>query len=90
MVCSQTLAQLEDDIRAAVFGNVGTLIAFQVGAEDADYLEKEFAPILQAEDLVHLPRYHIYLKLMVEGHTSHPFSAVTLGPPQREHDGIYS
>lgn len=80
--CSQTLGQMEEDIRGAVFGNVGTLIAFQVGAEDAEYLEKEFAPTFSKEDLINLARYQIYLKLMIEGRTSQPFSAVTLGPPE--------
>ena len=79
-ICSQLIGQLDEDIRAAVFGNVGTLIVFQVGAEDAEYLEKELAPIFTSEDLITLPRYHIYLKLMIDGKTSQPFSAVTLPP----------
>jgi type IV secretory pathway TraG/TraD family ATPase VirD4 len=83
-LCNQLLAQLDEGMRAAIFGNVGTLIAFQVGAEDAEYLVKEFTPVFTEEDLVSLPRYHIYVKLMVDGTTSQPFSAVTL-PPQ-EHN----
>lgn len=83
-ICSQTLGQMEEDIRGAVFGNVGTLITFQVGAEDAEYLEKEFAPTFSVEDLINLARHQIYLKLMVDGRASQPFSAVTLPPPQFE------
>lgn len=51
---------MEEDIRGAVFGNVGTLITFQVGAEDAGYLEKEFASTFSREDLINLARHQIY------------------------------
>lgn len=81
-LATQLLAQMEEDMRAAVFGNVGTLIAFQVGAEDAEYLKREFVPVFTAEDLIRLPAHHIYLKLRIEGQTSLPFSGVTLGPPR--------
>ncbi len=67
-------------VRDAVFGNVGTMIIFRVGADDADFLEKEFEPEFMAQDLVNLPNYHIYLKLMIDGITSRPFSATTLPP----------
>jgi len=68
------------DVRDAIFGNVGTLVSFRVGAEDAEYLEKEFIPEFTAEDLVNLAKYNIYLKLMVEGVAGRPFSAETLSP----------
>ncbi len=68
-------------VRDAIFGNVGTIIAFRVGATDALFLEKEFSPEFSAQDLVNLENYHIYLKLMIDGVTSGAFSAVTL-PPQ--------
>jgi len=67
-------------VKDSVFGNVGTMISFRVGADDADFLEKEFGPEFTAQDLVNLPNYHIYLKLMIDGVTSRPFSAVTLPP----------
>ncbi|MCX6755103.1 MAG: type IV secretion system DNA-binding domain-containing protein [Candidatus Nomurabacteria bacterium] len=67
-------------VRDAVFGNVGTMIVFRVGAEDADFLEKEFEPEFMAQDIVSLPNYRIYLKLMIDGVTSRPFSAKTLPP----------
>ncbi len=67
-------------VRDAVFGNVGTMITFRVGAQDAEFLEQEFAPEITPEDLVALPNYNIYLKLMVDGFTSRPFSATTIPP----------
>jgi CxxC-x17-CxxC domain-containing protein len=77
----QYITQMEEEIRDAVFGNVGTLIVFRVGAEDAEFLEKEFTPQFTAEDLVNLPKYNVYLKLMIDGVAGHPFSAETLPPP---------
>ncbi|HAQ03158.1 hypothetical protein A2467_00005 [Candidatus Nomurabacteria bacterium RIFOXYC2_FULL_36_8] len=83
-VAHQYTAQLENKdgskVRDAVFGNVGTMIIFRVGADDADFLEKEFEPEFMAQDLVNLPNFHIYLKLMIDGITSRPFSASTLPP----------
>jgi len=63
----QYITQMEEEIRDAVFGNVGTLAVFRVGAEDAEYLEREFTPQFTAEDLVNLPKYNVYLKLMIDG-----------------------
>jgi len=84
IVAHQYTAQLENKdgskVRDAVFGNVGTMIIFRVGADDADFLEKEFEPEFTAQDLVNLPNYNIYLKLMIDGVTSRPFSATTLPP----------
>ncbi|MBZ9569814.1 type IV secretion system DNA-binding domain-containing protein [Patescibacteria group bacterium] len=76
----QYIAQMEESVRDAVFGNVGTTISFRVGAEDAEYLEKEFIPEFTAADLVNLPKYNIYLKLMIDGIAGRPFSAETLPP----------
>ena len=73
----QYIEQMHEKIRAAIFGNVGTLISFAVGATDAEYLAKEFYPIFTKEDIVNLPNHHIYLKLMIDGATSKPFSAET-------------
>ncbi len=81
----QYIGQLTTDnstkMRDAVFGNVGTLVVFRVGAEDAEFLEKEFLPEFTAENLVNLAKYNIYLKLMIDGISSHPFSCETLPPP---------
>ena len=76
----QYITQMEETVRDAVFGNVGTIVSFRVGAEDAEYLEKEFIPEIIAEDLVNLPKYLIYLKLMIDGVAGRPFSAETLLP----------
>ena len=79
-VAHQYMEQMEDEVRAAVFGNVGIMIAFRVGAFDAEVLEKEFAPQFTAEDLVNLGYTQIYLKLMIDGISSQPFSAATMEP----------
>jgi hypothetical protein len=81
-VAHQYIEQMSDEVRAAVFGNVGTMVTFRVGAYDAEVLEKEFTPEFTIEDLVNLGRFQIYLKLMIDGVTSAPFSASTL--PQIE------
>ena len=85
---NQYIGQLEEmtsggrstNVRDAVFGNVGTIVCFRVGAEDAEFLEKEFTPEFLATDLVNLGKYNVYLKLMVDGLASRPFSAETLPP----------
>ena len=59
------------------------MISFRVGAEDANYLAREFAPTFDEMDFVNLPNYHVYLKLMINGVTSQPFSAITLPLPEK-------
>jgi len=80
----QYIGQLITDgspkMRDAVFGNVGTLVSFRVGAEDAEFLEKEFSPEFMATDIVNLPKYNIYLKLLIDGVSGNAFSAQTLAP----------
>ncbi len=76
----QYITQMEEEVRDAVFGNVGTLISFRVGAEDAEWLEKEFTPEFLATDIVNLGKYNIYLKLMIDGLAGRPFSAQTMPP----------
>lgn len=80
IVAHQYVKQMTDVVRDAVFGNVGTMIAFRVGAEDGEALEKEFQPTFTVEDFVNLGRYQMYLKLMIDGVTSGAFSAINLGP----------
>ncbi len=77
-VAHQYLHQLEPDIRHAVLGNAGTMISFRVGAEDAPYLAREFQARFVEIDLMQLENHHIYLKLMIDGMPSLPFSAKTL------------
>jgi len=81
VLANQYIAQIEEDgVRDSIFGNAGTIISFRVGAMDAEFLEKEFAPVFSANDLVNLPKYNIYLKLMIDGIAGDAFSAVTLPP----------
>lgn len=77
-VAHQYIEQMSDEVRAAVFGNVGTMMTLRVGAYDAEVLEKEFSPQFVIEDLVSLGRFQCYLKLMIDGVTSAPFSASTM------------
>jgi hypothetical protein len=79
-IAHQYVEQMSEEVRAAVFGNVGTMITFRVGAYDAEVLEKEFAPQFTAEDLVNLGMFQMYLKLMIDGVGSTPFSASSLPP----------
>jgi hypothetical protein len=73
----QYMAQLDDKIKSAVLGNVGTVISFRVGTEDASQMAKEMYPEFDVEDFINLPNYKIYLKLMIDGKPSRPFSAFT-------------
>lgn len=76
----QYLLQLDPQVREAILGNVGTFISFRLGASDAEILEKEFYPAFSTKDLISLPNYHTYLKLMINGMISDPFSAKILSP----------
>ena len=80
VLAHQHLSQVEDGTRDAILGNAGTIIAFRIGLADALLLEREFHPELTAVDLISLPNYHIYLKLMIDGVVSRPFSATSLHP----------
>ncbi len=82
-VAHQYVEQMTDEVKAAVFGNVGTMIVFRVGATDAEIFEKEFAPYFILDDIVNLSAYQIYLRLMIDGVGSRPFSAKTLDPIKR-------
>jgi len=88
VLAHQYIAQLEEEVADAVFGNVGTMVTFRVGADDAEYLEKEFAPVFVAEDFVNLEKYNIYVKLMIDGIAGRPFSATTL-PALTKSEEIY-
>ncbi|MEM9336988.1 MAG: type IV secretion system DNA-binding domain-containing protein [Patescibacteria group bacterium] len=80
IIAHQYIEQMEEDVRNAVFGNVGTTVAFRVGPFDAEHLEKIFEPRFMANDLVNIGPYQIYLTLMIDGAGSQPFSAATLPP----------
>jgi hypothetical protein len=78
----QYIAQLPEDIKGAVFGNVGSIVSFRVGAEDAAFLEKQFEPTVKAGDLIKVENYHAYIKLLSNGEPKKPFSIKTM-PPSR-------
>lgn len=80
IMAHQYMEQLDETVLAAIIGNVGTLLTFRVGSTDAEILAKEFAPVFTETDLVNLPKFQIYLKLMIDGVASQPFSATTLSP----------
>ncbi|OGA05190.1 MAG: hypothetical protein A3I00_08760 [Betaproteobacteria bacterium RIFCSPLOWO2_02_FULL_64_12] len=80
VMANQYLEQLDERLQQALLGNVGTLIVFRVGVRDAKVLTDEFFPEFSVEDLASLPRYHIYLRLMIDGVVSWGFSAVALAP----------
>ncbi len=80
IMAHQYMEQLDETVLAAVIGNVGTMVTFRVGSTDAEILAKEFAPTFVETDLVNLTKFEIYLKLMIDGVASQPFSANTLAP----------
>jgi CxxC-x17-CxxC domain-containing protein len=88
VLAHQYITQLDERVQNAVFGNVGTLITFRVGASDAEFLEKEFSPVFYMTDLVNLAKYNIYLKLMIDGVATSPFSANTLPPIDTSDTGV--
>lgn len=88
VLAHQYITQMEEKVRDAVFGNVGTMLTFRVGADDAEFLEREFTPEFTVQDLVNLPKQHIFVKLAIDGVTSRPFSAETLPPVQRFGDSF--
>lgn len=79
-IAHQYLDQLDEKLRNAVFGNVGTIITFPVGPVNGESLEKQFSPEFSRRDLTEHNKYHIYVKLAIDGKTSKPFSAATLHP----------
>lgn len=84
-LANQYLGQLDEATSQAVFGNVGTLVSFQVGADDAELLATQFGGDLLPQDLLRLPRYQAYIRLLIDGSPSRPFSMRTL-PPCRSLD----
>ena len=85
-MANQYVAQMPEEVSNAVFGNVGSMITFRVGAADATYLSKYFEPVFEPLDLVNLDKQNIYVSMSIDGQTSLPFSAKTLYMPQPPHD----
>lgn len=87
ILANQYVNQIDERVRDAIFGNAGSIVSFRVGATDAEFLEKEFEPVFTANDIVNLPKFQIYLKLMIDGIAGDAFSATTLPPIKLEADG---
>ncbi len=79
-IAHQFIAQLDDKIKDAVFGNVGSICSFRVGADDAEYLKNQFEPVFTANDLMNIDNRNAYLKMLVNGRPAKPFSIETLPP----------
>ncbi len=86
IMTNQFIAQMPEPVASAVFGNIGTLISFRVGATDAGSLVKEYEPVFEANDMVNVDNYQIYVKMSIDGVTSPAFSAQTL-PPRTDTEG---
>lgn len=80
IMAHQYVKQLDEIVADAVFGNVGTMVTFRIGGPDAEMLVKEFTPVFTEEDIVNLPKFQVFLKLMIDGLASQPFSAITMPP----------
>ncbi|HEV8111577.1 MAG TPA: type IV secretion system DNA-binding domain-containing protein [Planctomycetota bacterium] len=80
ILAHQYVAQVETEVRDAILGNVGNMVVFRVGPPDARYLHQYFSPEFEDLDLMNLPNYNIYLRVMMQGQLSRPFSAETLPP----------
>lgn len=79
-----TIGQNDNSLRDAVFGNVGSMVSFQVGSDDAEPLSLQFEEMVSQNDILSLPKYHAYVRLMIDGISSKPFSVSTLAPPKVE------
>lgn len=85
-VANQYLAQMDEATQAAVFGNIGSLVCFQLGAQDAEIMAEQLGGDLTPQDLLRLPAYLAYIRLLIEGYPSKPFTLQTLPPRQRKND----
>jgi energy-coupling factor transporter ATP-binding protein EcfA2 len=85
-IAHQYIAQLPSDVRATAFGNVGSMIVFGVGGDDAGYLSKEFAPVFSPDDMVSLNLREMYIKMSIDGKITPPFSARTIDIPKIKQD----
>lgn len=81
-----TIGQGDTSLRDAVFGNVGSMVSFQIGSDDAESLSLQFEEMVTPNDILSLPKYQAYVRLMIDGVPSKPFSVATLAPPKFEQD----
>jgi hypothetical protein len=85
-MANQYIAQMPEEVRDAVFGNVGSILSFQVGFDDAEYISQQFGEEVTPSDLVSLSKYTAYMRLLIDGMPSNTFSLDTLAPPELELD----
>jgi hypothetical protein len=87
IITHQFIGQLPEKVRNAVFGNVGSMVSFRIGAEDAEFVVKQFAPVFDENDLINIDNYNAYVKLLIGGATTKPFNIITY-PPEKENPEI--
>lgn len=87
ILAHQFIGQLKEEISKAVFGNVGSMVAFRVGPEDGEFLEKQFAPVFEARDLVNVDNYQAFAKLLINNTVTKPFNMKTY-PPTKGDQGL--
>ncbi|TSC77506.1 MAG: hypothetical protein G01um101429_1029 [Parcubacteria group bacterium Gr01-1014_29] len=82
IMAHQFIGQLEEGIKKAAFGNVGSMVSFRIGADDAEFVEQQFEPVFGAHDLMNIDNYNAYVKLLINGQTSRPFNIRSFAVPQ--------
>ena len=80
ILAHQFIGQLKEEISKAVFGNVGSLISFRIGPEDAEFLEKQFAPVFGAQDIINVDNYQCFVRLLMNNELTKPFNMKTYPP----------
>jgi len=81
-IAHQFIGQLTEEIREAVFGNVGSMVSFRVGPDDAEFLVKQFEPVFDTNDLINIDNFNAHIKLMINNETSEPFNLLTYLPEE--------
>ena len=85
IMAHQFLGQLEEEIKKAVFGNAGSMVAFRIGTEDAEFMAQQFQPVFGQQDLINIDNFNAYVKLLIRGQTSQPFNIRTYPPATSDH-----
>lgn len=85
-IAHQFIKQLEEKIRNAVFGNVGSMVAFRIGIDDAEFLKNQFEPVFSSQDLTNIDNFNAYVKLLINNQTSRPFNIQILRPEEGDQD----
>ena len=88
IIAHQFIGQLKDEIKKAVFGNVGSMASFRIGSEDAEFLAKQFKPVFAEQDLLNVDNHNCYMKLLINGATAQPFSMKTYPPAKGEQEMV--